>query len=407
MTRLVMRTFLFGILLTYSASAQGRFIVRVSGGLLSIHAVCGLLNCTIGNSLDGNRGQLFLVTNTATSDPNSFLRVLVSQTGVVSAEMDVLAKAADSSSSGTPSALRDNMPVQYYGATVIQGYIKQPATSLVSLYQAQSTLGTSGWGIVAVIDTGADSNHPVLKNVLLPGYDFTRNTPGSDEAIDVTLNSVPSLENAAPVWTNSQSNAVVDQSTAAVIDGNGVYSDYGHGTMVAGIIHLIAPTAQILPLKAFRADGTGYNSDIIRAIYYAVQQNATVINMSFNLASYSQEVRNAIDVATSAGIVSVAAAGNAGTATPLYPASYPNVISVASTSNADTLSSFSSYGNTIWVGAPGEGVVTTYPYGTYAAAWGTSFSAPFRFRYSRAHARSANSVQSGTVCLGHWACRCG
>src|SRR5262249_54090128 len=57
---------------------------------------------------------------------------------------------------------------------------------------------------------------------------------------------------------------------------------------------------------------------------------------------------------------------------------YKSVISVASTTNDDQRSSFSNYGSDlVWVGAPGEGVVTTYPYGTYAAAWGTSFSAPF------------------------------
>src|SRR5260370_36162338 len=51
---------------------------------------------------------------------------------------------------------------------------------------------------------------------------------------------------------------------------------------------------------------------------------------------------------------------------------------VAATANDDTLSSFSNYGQPpVWVGAPGEGIVTTYPYGTYAAGWGTSFSAPF------------------------------
>ena len=50
---------------------------------------------------------------------------------------------------------------------------------------------------------------------------------------------------------------------------------------------------------------------------------------------------------------------------------------IASTSNSDTLSSFSNYGNDlVWVAAPGEGIVTTYPFGTYAAGWGTSFSTP-------------------------------
>src|SRR5258706_8220727 len=50
---------------------------------------------------------------------------------------------------------------------------------------------------------------------------------------------------------------------------------------------------------------------------------------------------------------------------------------VASTTKDDTLSSFSNYGeDLVWVAAPGEGIITTYPFGTYAAGWGTSFSAP-------------------------------
>jgi subtilase family serine protease len=54
------------------------------------------------------------------------------------------------------------------------------------------------------------------------------------------------------------------------------------------------------------------------------------------------------------------------------------VIDVASTSNNDIQSSFTNYGAPpVWMSAPGEGVVTTYPWGTYAAGWGTSFSTPF------------------------------
>ena len=57
---------------------------------------------------------------------------------------------------------------------------------------------------------------------------------------------------------------------------------------------------------------------------------------------------------------------------------YDNVIGVASTTNDDVRSIFSNYGSSlVWLAAPGEGVITTYPFGTYAAAWGTSFSAPF------------------------------
>jgi len=53
------------------------------------------------------------------------------------------------------------------------------------------------------------------------------------------------------------------------------------------------------------------------------------------------------------------------------------VLGIASTSNSDTLSSFSNYGSTdVWIAAPGENIITTYPGGTYASASGTSFSSP-------------------------------
>jgi thermitase len=180
------------------------------------------------------------------------------------------------------------------------------------------------------------------------------------------------------LWTSSNTAADVSQSTAAVVDGNSQYSDFGHGTMVAGIIHLVAPTAKILPLKAFHSDGTGYTSDILRAIYYAIMQHANVLNMSFTLPGYSREVASALDLATSSGIISVAAAGNNGQEMPVYPAALWDVIGVASTDNNNQLSTFSNYGpQFVWLAAPGEGVVTTYPFSTYAAGWGTSFSAPF------------------------------
>jgi thermitase len=134
----------------------------------------------------------------------------------------------------------------------------------------------------------------------------------------------------------------------------------------------------LMPLKAFRSDGTGYRSDIVRAVYWAIQNNANVINMSFNLAAYSTELKNAVDYATLRGVICVAAAGNQGEDILVYPAALPNVIGVASTTNDDQRSSFSNYGqDLVWIAAPGEGIVTTYPFGTKAAAWGTSFSAPF------------------------------
>jgi subtilisin family serine protease len=148
--------------------------------------------------------------------------------------------------------------------------------------------------------------------------------------------------------------------------------------MVAGAIHLVAPHATILPLKAFRSDGRGYSSDVLRAIYFAVRENAKVINMSFSYATLSRELQRAIDFATARGVVPIGSAGNGGQRILVYPAALPNVIGVASTTDVDTLSDFSNFGPDIaWVAAPGEAIVTTYPLGTYAAAWGTSFSTAF------------------------------
>jgi len=133
-----------------------------------------------------------------------------------------------------------------------------------------------------------------------------------------------------------------------------------------------------MPLKAFRADGTGYTSDILRAIYKAGQAGARVINMSFSMPSPSTELQKAVDYVSGIGVICVAAAGNNGQPILVYPAAFNDVMGVASTTNDDTRSTFSNYGQPlVWVAAPGEGIVTTYPWSTYAAAWGTSFSAPF------------------------------
>ena len=132
-----------------------------------------------------------------------------------------------------------------------------------------------------------------------------------------------------------------------------------------------------MPLKAFTADGTGYTSDIIRAVYFAVPQ-VSALNMSFSMPQPSAELGHALDYAASQSVVSAAAAGNDGAQTVVYPAGFQNdVMGVASTSLSENRSTFSNYGSDVWVAAPGEGIISTYPFGTYAAGWGTSFSTPF------------------------------
>ncbi|HWC16634.1 MAG TPA: S8 family serine peptidase, partial [Terriglobales bacterium] len=209
------------------------------------------------------------------------------------------------------------------------------------------------------------------------GYDFTRNQSGGSEMGDVSQATAGVVDGSTqPAQLNQATAGVVDQATAGVVDTS-AYKAFGHGTMTAGLVHLVAPQAQLMPLKAFNANGTGYASDVLRAIYYAVNHGAKVISMSFDFTTPSQELATAINYATMHGVICVASAGNDGSMATVYPASLPNVIDVASTSNNNTPSSFSNYGvPPVELSAPGEAVMSTYPFNTYAVGWGTSFSAP-------------------------------
>jgi thermitase len=200
---------------------------------------------------------------------------------------------------------------------------------------------------------------------------------GGNETADTSVKQSSAAVLDGVYAVNSSTLAVVDQSSAAVLDDPSTAA-FGHGTMAAGIVHLAAPTVRIMPLKAFGPNGQGYTSNILRAIYYATQKGAKVLSMSFSRPTSSPELKRAIDNAVGKGLIAVASAGNDGSSSAVYPAAYDNVMGVASTSNADTRSSFSNYGaQDVWVAAPGEGIITTYPWGSFAAGWGTSFSAPY------------------------------
>jgi len=357
---------------------QTRLVVRDSLGLSGILNLCGLLGCSSVESLGDPQGQLFAIQIPSALAPVTSL-LNISILGLVSIETDQVVQTQAASAGVTPGYLTDEAPYSYYGSTVWHGYVYQPAYTIIRTNTTLSAFNTTGSGVtVADIDTGVDPNHPVLKNSLVAGYDFTRNQSGGSEMGDVTQSSVAVLDGSAqPAHVSQSSVAVLDQSSVAVLDGNPNYAAFGHGTMTAGLIHLVAPQAKIMPLKSFQANGSGYDSDILRAIYYAVGHGAKVINMSFNYTSYSQELANAVNYATANGVICVAAAGNSGEQTNVYPGALKGVIDVASTSNNDTPSTFSNYGAPpVWLAAPGEGVMTTYPFGTYAAGWGTSFSTP-------------------------------
>jgi subtilisin family serine protease len=361
------------------ARAERRFIVRATGGLTPLESACRLIGCSSILALNDPHSQVFLITIPHAMNPLALIAG-IGKAGVINVEADLavsLVAPSNVRASYTPG-LFDRTPMVYYGGTVWQGYAQQPPAHIVRVEEARRTYGVDGRGPVAIIDTGVDPNHPALRDALLPGYDFTRDQAGTgSEMGDVNQSTTAVVDDGTARPVNSSTIAVVSQSTTAVVDDPG-FAAFGHGTMVAGIVHLVAPRATIVPIKAFRANGQGYLSDILRATYWAVKAGSRVINMSFSLPSYSREFEAALKYAASQRVICIASVGNDGRKALTYPAAFDSVIGVASTNWGDKKSSFSNYGsNVVSVAAPGEAIVSTYPFGSYAAGWGTSFAAPF------------------------------
>lgn len=188
------------------------------------------------------------------------------------------------------------------------------------------------------------------------------------------------VDGSGTIILNQETSPMVDQETSPMVDSkNPPYA--GHGTGVAGIMHLVAPGATIAALEAFSSStGSGSLSSIVSAIYYAVDKaHADVINMSFTVPSNTQNIGNlqtAIAYAQSMGVVVVASVPDSGGGLS-YPAAYSGVSSVACSDSNDAVCSFS--GNVGWatINAPGYQVMSLYPWGRHALYTGTSFSAPW------------------------------
>ena len=179
-----------------------------------------------------------------------------------------------------------------------------------------------------------------------------------------------------------------------VDNSNNPLDDNSHGTHVSGIIGAVGNNAtgiagvawntQIMPVKALDSSGSGSDVAAAEAIDYAVDHGARVINASWGLIGADATIAAAIQYASSNGVIIVAAAGNnaSNDTTTIYsPASYsaqfPNVISVAATSNTGALASWSNFGvGTVQLAAPGVNILSTL-FGSYGYMSGTSMAAPF------------------------------
>ncbi|MFF4783803.1 type VII secretion-associated serine protease mycosin [Streptomyces griseorubiginosus] len=178
--------------------------------------------------------------------------------------------------------------------------------------------------------------------------------------------------------------------------GNGKNdSEVGHGTKVAGIIAArkldgtgfigLAPEATIIPIRQNDDKGSGNVNTMIRAIKWAADHGADIINISQDTASkmdpaVDMAFRQAIKYAQDKNILIVAAAGNDGAdgkVKETYPAAYPGVLAVAAADRNNARAPFSQSGPFVGVAAPGIDMVSTVPVGGNCVDQGTSFAAPY------------------------------
>lgn len=229
--------------------------------------------------------------------------------------------------------------------------------------------------VVAVVDTGVDYNH---------------------------------IDLAGNIWQNSREiagNGIDDDGNGYVDDihgwdfgdgDNNPTDDHqlgGHGTHVSGILGAVgnnnlgvvgvSPNVSIMPTKHFRtSDQEGYLWDVPQGIYYAVNNGAKIINLSFGSKSFDPAQYEALQYAYQRNVLVIAAAGNSSRNIDEeghYPASYdlPNIISVAATNEQDQLADFSNYGvNSVDLAAPGVNIYSTYPNNLYVQWNGTSMAVP-------------------------------
>ncbi|WP_018691621.1 S8 family serine peptidase [Algicola sagamiensis] len=170
----------------------------------------------------------------------------------------------------------------------------------------------------------------------------------------------------------------VDANVTGTNDpGTGNWWQHGgpHGTHVAGTIAALnndKGVVGVLPggqvklhiIKVFNAAGWGYSSTLATAIDTCVDNGSHVINMSLGSGFPSKLVAYSARRANEKGVLVVAAAGNGGNDSKLYPASYPSVVSVAAVDAEKNKADFSQYNDQVELAAPGVAIFSTYPEGT-------------------------------------------
>jgi subtilisin family serine protease len=178
--------------------------------------------------------------------------------------------------------------------------------------------------------------------------------------------------------------SVRDGETSAVVPANGVDDDgdgatdesAGHGSHVAGLVHLVAPEASILPIRVLNDEGRGTSMDVAHGIVAAVAAGADIINFSLGLPADTRAVEAAVEYAAMKGVTMVASAGNRGIRCVEAPARIPPVIGVAAVDQSFVKPAWASHGLEVALSAPATGTVSTHDDVSWTEWDGSSFAAP-------------------------------
>ena len=246
-------------------------------------------------------------------------------------------------------------------------YDKQWALAKIEA-EAAWKVSTGSNVIVAVIDSGVDLDHPELSARVLEGYDFVNEDTEADD-------------------------------------------DYGHGTLVAGVVAAAAHNergiaglafdAQILPVKVLDSQGQGVSSNLTCALYWAADEGADVINISIISFGPSFGMQSAINYAANEGALVFSASGNLyEQGNPVtYPAALDNVIAVGATDKDDAHAWFSSAGTFVDIAAPGVSIYSPFPptHDEYRSVNGTSLATPHVVGLAALVLSAAPSLSSAEV----------
>jgi thermitase len=323
----------------------GQVVVKLEPTGATIADINASYRSTTLETIPGSTG-VYLLKLQAGSDLLAVVKTMVADPRLAFAEPNFLSQAPEGDARH-----------RAWGVNAIGSSPEHYAAKSLGLADAHAISRGAGT-TVAVLDTGAQLDHPALKANFanVARYDFV-----------------------------DRDNNPTDRRVGRDEDGDG-YKDemVGHGTHVAGIVDLVAPAAKIMPLRVLNTEGYGDVFAIAKAVSYAERNGADVVNLSLGTPSRSYLLKEVIDAAADKGVVTAAAAGNSNTTLPQYPAADTGVaatvdglLAVTSVNQYEKKSGFANYGLWMDIAAPGEGIRSAFPVSVFASWSGTSMATPF------------------------------